>query len=283
MKEQLALLLAALLGLLCFVDRLLPSKLSRFFHGRAIVLKSLVVCELFGTVEDNRATLSANASGSIQPLDCSLRSFCAFFLLVFGVFVTTQSNLVWNVRYLIRALPLIYLLVSFSMPSFEIRFATKRIAPTGDGRPPVTGESRTVDLLFWAIISVACVEVLFQFLHHFSYINPLFGGSHRVPIALTDSNFDYGQDLFYARDWAERLQAQSSDSKSSKVHGVLSGHGCFSLEGRVEPDTVAILQKAIQVKKEVEGPLSRRAFKCPAHDRSAYRFARVVSSRAMGS
>jgi len=253
MKEQLALLLAAMLGLLCFVDRLLPSKLSRFFHGRAIVLKSLVVCEQFGTVEDNRSTLSAGASGSIQQHDRSLRSFCAFFLFVFGLFMTTQSNLVWNVRYLIPALPLIYLLVSFSVPSFEILFATKGIAPTGDGRPPVTGESRTVDPLFWAIISVAFIEFLFNFPHHFSYINPLFGGSHRVPIALNDSNFDYGQDLFYARDWVERHQAKSNDSRSSKVYGVLSGHGCYWLEGMVEPATVAILQKAIQVKKKVEG------------------------------
>ena len=80
--------------------------------------------DLLGTVEDNRSTLSARASGSVQSLDHSLRSFCAFFLLVFALFMTTQSNLVWNVRYLIPALPMIYLLVASSVPSFEIGFAT---------------------------------------------------------------------------------------------------------------------------------------------------------------
>jgi len=140
-----------------------------------------------------------------------------------------------------------------------VKPAANAVGSEDDGHSSIgaSGESagkfRTVDLLFVAISSVACVEFLFNFPHHFSYINPLFGGSHRVPIALNDSNFDYGQDLFYARDWVERHQAKSNDSRSSKVYGVLSGHGCYWLEGMVEPATVAILQKAIQVKKKVEG------------------------------
>ena len=235
--------------------------------------------DLLGTVEDNRSTLSARASGSVQSLDHSLRSFCAFFLLLFAMFMTTQSNLVWNVRYLIPALPMIYLLVASSVPSFEIGFATmglgrivrgagtvgefryvkpaaSAVGSGGAGSSPVgvsAGKSGTVDLLFVAIVSVACIEFAFHFPHHFSYINPLFGGSYLVPIALNDSNFDYGQDLFYAGDWLEQHRAKSSESKYSKVFGVLSGHGCYWLDGTVEPATAEILQKAIDVRKEVDG------------------------------
>ncbi len=239
MKEQLAVLLAAMIGLFCFLGRRLPRKLRR-----------VAMCK---TVEDNRSansktieenctavskTVGDNCSTMFKTVEdnCSTM-FCAFFLLVFFLFMTTQSNLVWNVRYLIPALPVVYLLVASKVPTFEIQFASK---------------TRTVDLLFVALISIASIEFLFHFPHHFSYINPLFGGSYRVPIALNDSNFDYGQDLFYARYWVERHQAKSNYSNASKVYGALSGHGCYWLEGLVEPATVEVLQRVIDARKEVQ-------------------------------
>jgi hypothetical protein len=172
-------------------------------------------------------------------MDESLRSFCVFFLMMFGLFMTTQSNLVWNVRYLIPALPMIYLLVASSLPSIPIGFASK-----------VRHSIQTLDLLPIAIVAIAFFEFFQHSPHRFSYINPLFGGSHRNPIALNDSNFDYGQDLFYARDWVNQYRANLSQSDSATVYGVLSGHGCQWLEGVVEPASPEILRRAIQLKAD---------------------------------
>lgn len=227
MKEQLAVLMAAMVGVAGFLGRRVQCTLLRSTVSR--------------TVEDNRST---------SRLDDSLLMFCTFYLLVFILFMTSQSNLVWNVRYLIPGLPMIYLLVSAAMPTFEIRFTSMRHAPLRRDLPTVPNECRTVDLLFVTLLSLASIEFFLHFPHHFSYINPLFGGSNRVPIALNDSNFDYGQDLFYARDWVDRLQAKSSNPNSTKVYGALSGHGSYWLEGIVEPANVEILQKAVNARKE---------------------------------
>lgn len=134
---------------------------------------------------------------------------------------------------------MVYLLVASSLPSIPKRFESKN-----------RHSIRTLDLLPIAIIAIAFVEFFQRSPYHFSYINPLFGGSHRNPIALNDSNFDYGQDLFYARDWVNQDRANLSQSDSATVYGALSGHGCQWLEGIVEPASPEILRRAIQLKAD---------------------------------
>jgi hypothetical protein len=129
--------------------------------------------------------------------------------------------------------------VASSLPSIPIGFASK-----------VRHSIQTLDLLPIAIVAIAFLEFFQRSPHHFSYINPLFGGAHRNPIALNDSNFDYGQDLFYARDWVDRFRANLNRPDSAKVYGVLSGHGCQWLEGVVEPASLEILRRAIQLKAD---------------------------------
>ena len=230
MKEQFAVLVAAIVGGMYLLAGLLRRKSRRslasevrvdFIHRSAIASSSVL------------------QSAWKHPTDESFRSFCIFFLMIFGLFMATQSNLVWNVRYLIPALPMVYVLVASSLPSIPIRFASK-----------VRHSIQTLDLLPIAIIAIAFVEFFQRSPHHFSYINPLFGGSHRNPIALNDSNFDYGQDLFFARDWVNQYRANLSQSDSATVYGVLSGHGCQWLEGVVEPASTEILRRAIQLKAD---------------------------------
>ena len=134
---------------------------------------------------------------------------------------------------------MIYLLVASSLPSIPIRFESKN-----------RHSIRTLDLLPIAIIAIAFVEFFQRSPYHFSYLSPLFGGSHRSPVALNDSNFDYGQDLFYARDWVNQYQANLSQSDSATVYVVLCGHGCQWLEGVVEPASPEILRRAIQLKAD---------------------------------
>jgi hypothetical protein len=230
MKEQLAVLLGAALGLVGLVARKNYSARS----SRTL-----------------QALNSASASGSVQATaDDSLRSFCAFFLLVFGLFMATQSNLVWNVRYLILALPMIYLLVAYYVPSFEVQWWTKRklLKQSMDCHKP--SKSARIDLVFATLFSVCIIEFGLTSPHHFSYINPLFGGAYRVPIALNDSNFDYGQDLFYARDWIVKQRANTSESDPLKLYAALSGHGTTWFEEAIEPVNMVVLQKAIQSKHE---------------------------------
>jgi len=236
MKEQLAVLVAAMVGGIYFLARTLRSR-SR--HCRTVVLNCLSLDESCGTVEDNRSTMSKTVEDNRSTMDEPLRLFCVFFLVMFGLFMTTQSNLVWNVRYLIPALPMIYLLVASSLPSIPIQFESKN-----------RHSIRTLDLLPIAIIAIAFLGFFQRSPHHFSYINPLFGGSHRNPIALNDSNFDYGQDLFYARDWVNQYRANLSQSDSATVYGALSGHGCQWLEGVIEPASTEILRRAIQLKAD---------------------------------
>lgn len=95
------------------------------------------------------------------------------------------------------------------------------------------------------------IEFASNFPYHFSYISPLFGGSHRVPIALNDSNFDYGQDLFRIRHWVSQRKPEvmPSDNEKAQVYGVLSGHGRFWLNDIVTPATDEVVQSVIERKE----------------------------------
>lgn len=93
------------------------------------------------------------------------------------------------------------------------------------------------------------LECSYNFPHYFSYINPFFGGSHRVPIALNDSNFDYGQDLFAIRNWIKKQTHGSHARNHLKTYGLLSGHGRLWLGDLITPATDESVRRAL-IQKE---------------------------------
>lgn len=162
--------------------------------------------------------------------------FSLMYLFVFAMFMSTQCNLVWNVRYFIPACPLLYVILAAGVPRIS----------SFSNQPLQTGAS---DHIAYALVAVMALEYSCNFPHYFSYINPFLGGSHRVPIALNDSNVDYGQDLFYVRKWI-REQTQGSDQRSNlKTYGLLSGHGRLWLGDIVEPATDKIVRRALRRKE----------------------------------
>ena len=183
--------------------------------------------------------------GWIRRKSCSdgaagepLVRFSLLYLFVFAMFMSTQCNLVWNVRYFIPACPLLYVILAAGLPRI----------PSFTNQPL---QNRAPDHFAYVLVAVMALECAFNFPHYFSYINPFLGGSHRVPIALNDSNVDYGQDLFTIRKWV-REQTQRSDQPSNlKAFGVLSGHGRLWLSDIVEPATDKIVQRALRHKELV--------------------------------
>ncbi len=158
--------------------------------------------------------------------------FCLLSLVAFCMLMATQSNLVWNMRYLIPALPLIYVLLAVWLP--PLNFSTRM--------PARLGGLNVSCVLLCSVMLVECLRVA---PFHFSYINPLFGGSYRVPIALNDSNVDYGQDLFYVRAWAEQFQKQGKNQPSLQLFGILSGHGRVWLKDVCPPASPQMVDAAL--------------------------------------
>ena len=158
--------------------------------------------------------------------------FCAMFLSCFCFLMVTQSNLVWNVRYLIPALPLIYVLIAQNLPALHVAYRNKNL-----------------DLSVPILLLVMLAEVIHVAPFHFSYISPLFGGGYRVPPALNDSNFDYEQDLFYAQSWIARHKSKL-ELEQCKVYGMLSGHGRRWMKEDYVPVSRIVLESAIFAKTE---------------------------------
>lgn len=170
-----------------------------------------------------------------------LQLFCILSLLAFSLLMASQSNLVWILRYLIPALPLIYVLLSMWVPplNFTSRLASK------------LGGLNTSCVILFGVMFVECLTVA---PFHFSYISPLVGGSYRVPIALNDSNVDYGQDLFYIERWAKRFRGEETAEPNHQLFGILSGHGRIWLKELCPPATPTMVYSAlIRAQQRLEG------------------------------
>jgi len=74
----------------------------------------------------------------------------------------------------------------------------------------------------------------------------------RTEIALTKSPFDYGQDLFYIRDWIEKRRNSKAGPEELKIYGALSGHGFRWLEDVFQPATPRLVQLVLEHKKSLQ-------------------------------
>ena len=119
--------------------------------------------------------------------------------LVILVFASSQTGFSVHSRYVIPALPFLFVWTSKVARVIEIRpFTQRRLALT----------AIVVLSLAWSVGSSLAV-----YPHSLSYFNELVGGPRRGGEHLLDSNIDWGQDLFYLKDWLD-------EHPGAKLHGL---------------------------------------------------------------
>jgi 4-amino-4-deoxy-L-arabinose transferase-like glycosyltransferase len=102
-------------------------------------------------------------------------------LVVLG-FVSSQTGFSHHLRYVLPILPFFFIWMSKAALAFERK---ERVAAV------LTGAAAA-----WAVASS-----LWIYPHSLSYFNELVGGPANGSAYLLDSNIDWGQDLYYLRDW----------------------------------------------------------------------------------
>lgn len=161
------------------VGMLIKEQLAFFFLG-IVALVAIGVATWRLPLARSRKT-SASDDASVRGRRCAglgLFTFTAIFTLL-----SANSAMALNVRYLLPALPAIYLVIGILVAGL-LRTYPKMHVP-----------------MVWVTALLVVGEFGFNFPHHFAYVNPLFGGSYRVPPALHDSNFDGGQDIWLIEKW----------------------------------------------------------------------------------
>lgn len=110
--------------------------------------------------------------------------------LVILVFVSSQTGFSANSRYVIPALPFLFIWTSKVARVFSVRSFMR-------GRPAFA--ATVVAALTWSVGSS-----LWVFPHSLSYFNELAGGPKGGGEHLLGSNIDWGQDLYYLKTWLDK-------------------------------------------------------------------------------
>lgn len=134
--------------------------------------------------------------------------FAEFSMAAFIVFYwsySMKSALNIGIRHIIPTIPFIYLLTAASLKSWMVK------------TPSITGplirrliasviafakrSTKYIALIF--LLAWYSAETLFIAPHFLSYFNQLGGGSDKGYRYVTDSNYDWGQDLYFLRSWTK--------------------------------------------------------------------------------
>ena len=105
------------------------------------------------------------------------------------IFVSSQTGFSVHSRYVIPALPFFFVWASKVGRVFEMR--------------PVTGKRQVLAAAVVMALAWSVASSLWVYPHSLSYFNELVGGPKHGGEHLLDSNIDWGQDLFYLKDWLE--------------------------------------------------------------------------------
>ncbi len=105
------------------------------------------------------------------------------------ILVSSQTGFSVHSRYMLPALPLLFVWSSKVARVFEMpRLGPRRLAVS----------AMVLGSLVWSVASS-----LWGYPHSLSYFNELAGGPQRGAEHLLGSNLDWGQDLFYLKDWLD--------------------------------------------------------------------------------
>jgi|SRR5665213_375670 len=118
-----------------------------------------------------------------SPLRMSLDELCLLlpFISILGL-VSSQTGFNHHIRYVLPIFPFAFIFISKLARSIELRQTSTALIACA--------------ALLWFITSS-----LYVFPHSLCYYNEIIGGPKRGHYYLGNSNTDWGQDLFYLRDW----------------------------------------------------------------------------------
>ena len=105
------------------------------------------------------------------------------------VLVTSQSGFSVHSRYVVPALPFLFVWASKAARVFAVR--------------PLTPATRTIAVVVAAALTWSVGSSLAIYPHSLSYFNELVGGPRHGGEHLQDSNIDWGQDLYFLKDWLD--------------------------------------------------------------------------------
>lgn len=179
-----------------------------------------------------------------------LSLFCLLSLMSMLLLFTTQENLVWNMRYLIPALPLLYVLAAGCVSTI----ATLR---NQSGRV----NAMVCNVALGIVVLLMVWDVTMKWTYPFSYTNPFFGGAYRVPMALNDSNFDYGQDVYHVADWLKREKSERGEERP--IYRIVSGFGRGELDVWSEVARREQIERAINKAKNRGGQPMGKSVRMP--------------------
>ena len=131
-------------------------------------------------------------------------ALCVIIVLVVFAILTWHSKMAICVRYIFPALPPLYLAIGIGVSSLK------------------SAHPKLIQRILLPLILVMIAEWAGTFPNFFSYANPVFGGSYRVPPVLNDSNFDGGQDLWRLEKYLAASPAPLGVTRYTCVHSEVS-------------------------------------------------------------
>lgn len=105
------------------------------------------------------------------------------------ILVSSQSGVSVHSRYVLPALPFLFVWASKTARVFAMR--------------PLTRATRTIAVVVAAALTWSVGSSLTVYPHSLSYFNELVGGPRHGGEHLQDSNIDWGQDLYFLKDWLD--------------------------------------------------------------------------------
>jgi hypothetical protein len=126
-------------------------------------------------------------------LNQNFESFAMLFFIAFYLFTSMRSPLNIGVRHILPIFPFIYMLVSSQIIAWV---KTKK----GEQKMSATlKRAALIGLIAWQAFSVVSAYPSFL-----PYFNEIIGGSKNGYKYVTDSNVDWGQDLFRLKEWLDK-------------------------------------------------------------------------------
>ena len=124
-----------------------------------------------------------------------ITEYLAIFFVLFYSYVSITGNLTIGFRHLFPILPFLYLLVGITLARFYKRHESE----------PATHHllSIFIGIIFFIIVAIPALT----YPSYLSYFNIAAGGHTAGYRYVTDSNYDWGQDLKYLKKWVDNYNA----------------------------------------------------------------------------
>lgn len=141
---------------------------------------------------NNKQTLSASLAFLSQSFQNKTTEYLILFFILFYLFISFTGNLTIGIRHLFPILPFLFMFVAKVSFDFLRRYQH---------------ETATHSLIAWGLGATTLILIAIPVLSYpgyLSYFNPITGGNQNGYQYVTDSNYDWGQDLKNLAVFVER-------------------------------------------------------------------------------